>query len=197
MSMSAWPIVLGLVVAAVPMSACHRFYEIRGSVQVAPSAVRRARLPSVLCTGTGGALEKSLVHGRPAGRSQQRDPHPTITVFCSEPQVAEAFPLLESIYYGSLPRQAHVYAWLAPIAAAEPLCVGFATGTVEIDGATMYRLKLEVQDSTRRSDPTWPCGNKPPKGAPTTFAVTFDPEHKSWEEDDGGRWIERRILYLQ
>jgi hypothetical protein len=181
----------------VAMSACHRLYEIQGSVLVAPSAVRKARLPSVLCSGPGGSLETTSVHGHTTERPQERDGHPTALIFCSEPQVGETFPLRESIYYGSLPRRAHVYAWLAPVPAAQSLCAESKTDTVEVDRDTLYHLKLLTEADTHRGDPSWPCGGNPPKGAPMTFAVTFDPEHKTWEERDGGQWIERRALRIE
>jgi hypothetical protein len=196
MRMSARVFLLG-VACAVVTSACHRLYEIQGTIQVAPSAVRKARLPSVLCSGPGGSLETSYVHGHPTERAQERSVSPVAMIFCSEPQVGETFPLRESIYYGSLPRQAHVYAWLAPVPAAESLCSEFKTDVVAVDRDALYRLKLVTQAATHRADPSWPCGDKPSTGEPMTFAVTFDPDHKTWEEQDGGRWTERRVLRIE
>jgi hypothetical protein len=182
---------------AVGTSACHRLYEIQGTIQVATSAVRKARLPSVLCSGPGGSLETSGVHGHPTERAQAHGGSPAALIFCSEPRAGETIPLRESIYYGSLPRQAHVYAWLAPVPAAESLCAEFKTDVVEVDRHALYRLRLVTQAATHHGDPSWPCGNKPSTGEPMSFAVTFDPDHKTWEEQDRGRWIERRALRIE
>jgi hypothetical protein len=118
------------------------------------------------------------------------------TILCAAPRTVEELPLRQAFYYGSMPRHAHVYAWLEPIPVAAKICAESGSEVVDIGSATLYQLELEVQDSTHRADPTWPCGRQPWKESPTTYAVTFDPDHKTWEERDG-EWIERRTLTLE
>jgi hypothetical protein len=183
-------ILQAMIPVAMLAGGCHRSYEIMGDVFVTPSAVRRAQLPAVLCVGTGGDLKTTFVHGHPGG-----------ALFCAEPKVAEVFRLAEWIYYFSLPRQAHVYAWLVPVPAAAGRCAGEG-GTVSIDDDALYPIML----SSMRSEHTggeayrygrWPCGENPSTMTPMTFAVTFDPNAKTWEEADSGHWIERRVLRLE
>jgi hypothetical protein len=170
---------------------------IKGTVQVVPSAVRKARLPAVLCTGPGGPFETSFVNGHPARRREMDDVYPgTATIFCSAPQVDDTFPLDEAILQGPLPREAHVYAWLAPVPAAQSLCAESNDPIVRVDEAILYRLKVATQAATHRADPSWPCGPKPDEAAPMSFVITFDPKCRTWEETDRG-WIERRTIRLE
>src|SRR6185503_17201928 len=85
MRMSARVLLLG-VACAFATGACHRLYEIQGTIQVVPSAVRKARLPSVLCSGPGGSLETSAVHGHPTERPREPGGASAAVIFCSEPQ---------------------------------------------------------------------------------------------------------------
>jgi hypothetical protein len=170
-------------------ASCHRTYEIAGDIFVTPSAVRRVQLPAVLCVGTGGDLKTTFVHGHPGG-----------ALFCSEPKVAEVFRLAEAIYYGSLPSKAHVYAWLVPVPAAAVRCAG-EVGAVRVDADSLYPIMLSSMRSERhRQVPQhgrWPCSENPSTTTPMTFAITFDPDAKTWEELDGANWIERRVLRIE
>ena len=180
------------------MGGCHRLYQIQGAVQVVPTAAKKARLPAVLCSGPGGALETSFVHGHPTWRPTKSDvARGKATIFCSEPRANEQFSLDEAIYYGSLPREAHVYAWLAPVPAAESLCAESQEATVEVDPTALYQLELATQSLTHRGDPSWPCGPKPDASAPMSVVIAFDPKNKTWKEDDQGHWIEHRTIRLE
>jgi hypothetical protein len=189
-------ILVGLACGAA-LTACHRSYEVRGSVTVVPTAARKARLPAVLCTGYGGSLDWALVHGHPVQGLQETGKRWAPVIYCSEPRAEDIFPVRESIYYGSMPRRAHVYAWLAPVPVAESLCAEAGTDIVEVRDSTLYELKLRAQAQTRRADPEWPCGHLPPSVVPMTSAVTFDPDHPTWDASEGARWIEHRSLRLE
>jgi hypothetical protein len=176
---------------------CDSLYLIQGSVHVAPSAVGKARLPAVLCSGPGGPLEWSFVHSHPTWTSASDKADPRVaTIFCAEPHVEETFPLEEAILYGKL-RRAYEYVWLAPVPAAESLCASAKETAVKVDSAALYSLRLATQAATHRGDPSWPCGQKPNPSAPMKFVITFDPEHKTWVVDDEGHWIERPTILLE
>ena len=197
MQTAAKSILVGTVIGFT-MGGCHRLYQIQGAVQVAPSAAKKARLPAILCSGPGGPLEWSFVHGHPTWHPTKNDvDRGMATIFCSEPQADQAFPLDEAIDYGSLPREAHIYAWLAPVPAAQSLCAQSQAATMQVDPAALYQLKLDTQAATHRGDPSWPCGQKPDPASPMNFVITFDPEHKTWEVDDRGHWIEHRTIRLE
>jgi hypothetical protein len=184
-------------VVGVAVGGCDSLYLIQGSVHVAPSAVGKARLPAVLCSGPGGPLESSFVHSHPTWTSAKDNAEPGVaTIFCAEPHGEETFPLDEEILYGKL-RRAYEYAWLVPVPAAESLCASTKEVAVKVDTAALYRLKLATQTSTHRGDSSWPCGQKPAPEAPMTFVITFDPEHKTWVVDDEGHWIERPTIRLE
>lgn len=187
---------LGLVFVA-QLTACHRSYDVQGSVTVVPAAARKARLPAVLCTGYGGSLDWAVVRGSPAAGLHESGKLWAPVIFCKEPRAEEIFPLRGSIYHGSMPYRAHIYAWLAPVPVAEPLCAEAGTDIVPVRDSKLYELKLKAQAQTRRADPEWPCGHLPPAVVPMTFGVTFDPDHPTWDESDGARWIERRDLRLE
>jgi len=141
-------------------------------------------------------LETSGVYGRPAGRAKHSSEG---TIFCGpSPQEVE-FPLYESIYYGSIPRRAHVYAWFAPVPAAAELCAEGGEPTIQVDQATLDRL-MSPDDAGKspgeRAPVSYPCGRNPTLDMPMAFAVTFDPANKTWSEA-GARWIERRDLRIE
>jgi hypothetical protein len=175
---------LNVVAVALFAGGCHRTYQVQGSVNVVPSVARRASFPAVVCTAFGDPSGQSVVHGHTAAA----------TILCAPPRAPETFPLREDFYYGSMPTRAHVYAWLEPLPVAEKLCAESGKPTVLAD---LYALKLQVQNSTHRADPSWPCGDDPRHEAPMTYAVTFDPDHKTWDEGDGAMWVERRTLTIE
>jgi hypothetical protein len=105
------------------------------------------------------------------------------------------------MYHGRLPNRAHVYAWLVPVPAAQRLCTGSESAhVVAVDYATLYALRLSQQTIGPRTvalPPTWPCHMNPTPDAPMDFAVTFDPDNRTWtEHSDGAIWIERRRLRI-
>jgi hypothetical protein len=174
---------------------CHRMYEIRGDIVVAGSGLQKSHLPSVLCQGRGGPLESSGIYGRPVSRNERN-----ATIFCVAQSADYVFPLRESIYYGSIPRRPHVYAWLAPVPAAVDVCKGAAGPSVEVDIKELDRL-MSPDDAAKpfheRAPVTWPCGEKPAREMPMDFAVTFDPDRKTWTDKGGGTWIEQRTLRIK
>jgi hypothetical protein len=188
-----WP-VLALVLA----TGCHRLYEIRGVVIVgATGPVGEKTTPAVLCSGHGGPLETSGVYGRPifarTGSSEA-------TIFCYRPNQMTTFPLRESIYYGSIPRRAHVYAWLAPVPGAVQLCEERGTPMLKVDYRILYRMmspKESEKPVARSFLERRPCGSKPSPSIPMDYAVTFDPENPTWTEHENGTWIEQRTLHIK
>ena len=179
----------------VALTGCHRMYEIRGEIIVAPSAVRKGGVPAFICAGHGGPLASSGIYGQPAYRSSAAG----ITVLCQPPVAPVSFILEESIYYGSVPRRAHVYAWLVRAPAADVLCKNAsADGTITLDYDALDRLVMPVEAAKpwhHRSPATRLCGQNPRREDPLAFAITFDPDNKSWNEK-GGTWTERRTLRI-
>lgn len=183
------------VLALMALTGCHRMYEIRGEIMVASSAVRKGGAPTFICAGHGGPLASSGISGQPARRPSNAG----ITVLCEPPVAPVSFILEESIYYGSVPRRAHVYAWLVPAPAAAVLCENAsADGTITLDYDALDRLVLPLEAAKPwhdRSPATRLCGQNPRPGDPMAFAITFDPDNKTWNER-GGTWTERRTLRI-
>lgn len=109
------------------------------------------------------------------------------------------FPLHESIYHGSLPRLAHVYAWFAPVPAATKLCAERGVPMVQVDFGTLDRL-MAPDDADKppgeRAPVSYPCGRNPTPEMPMAYVVTFDPEHETWSES-GATWVEKRDLRIE
>jgi hypothetical protein len=173
-------------------------YEIRGIVVVAGKGPGgEETMPTVLCSGHGGPLETSGVYGRPMlGGTDSSE----ATVFCYRPSQVTSFPLRESIYYGSIPRRAHVYAWLAPVPGAVQLCRDHGTPIVKVDYLVLYQMmsRKESEEPVARSAlESRPCGASPSPSMPMDYAVTFDPQNPTWTEQEGGRWIEQRTLRIK
>jgi hypothetical protein len=185
-----------LLLFLLVLDGCHRSYVIQGEIVVAPDAPARVRQPSLLCVGNGGALQSSGVWGHPASANEEAAEG---TLFCGRPAKAVSFPLRESIYYGSVPQRAHVYAWLFPVPRAQDLCARAGTPMIKLDIATLDRLISpgEADKPPQQRAPSGrPCGQNPTQEMPMDFAVTFDPDHKTWTEEDAG-WIERRTLHIR
>jgi hypothetical protein len=73
-----------------------------------------------------------------------------------------------------------------PVRAAQTLCAQPAPdGTISVDRDTLERLMTSA-----------PCWRKPERDNPMAFAITFDPDHKSWKEE-GGTWTEQRTLRIE
>jgi hypothetical protein len=169
-------------------------YEIDGEIQVAPSALGKVTLPAVLCAGKGGPLETSGVYGHPASDGASKN----ATLFCSIPKDEEIFRLHEMITQSSLPKRAYVYAWLQPVPAAAPLCAAQGTATAKVTWKDLDPLMSPTArlPPEQRAPIDWPCGADPQKGMPLASAITFDPEHKTWERVAGG-YTEHRTLRIQ
>jgi hypothetical protein len=183
-----------LLVHLVLLGGCgDRIYRIRGKVVVARRAPDGAAVPTVLCVGKGGPLESSGLYGHPANRTEYGS---VGTIFCGHAPQDIDFPLDEIIIGTSMPRRAHVYAWLEPVPAAEKLCAGRGTAMLQVDRQTLDRLMSpEHADNPRdqRAPVTWPCGRNPTPGMPMAYSVTFDPDHPTWSED----WVEKRTLRIE
>jgi hypothetical protein len=105
--------------ALVALTGCHRMYELQGEIIVAPGAVRKGCAPAFICAGHGGPPASSGIYGTACLPPLHRGHHRA----CEPPVAPVSFTLKESLYYGSVPRRAHVYAWLV---SCDP--EGFSTG---------------------------------------------------------------------
>jgi hypothetical protein len=61
-------------------------------------------------------------------------------------------------------------------------------GSVNVVPSVARRAQFPAVVCTAFGDPS---GDE----SPMTYAVTFDPDHKTW--DDGAQWIERRTLTIE
>ncbi len=176
---------------------CHRLYVIRGNiVVVAQESAHEDALPAVLCSGHGGPLETSGVYGSPVVSSESRE----ATIFCRRPSEPMTFSLHESIYYGSVPRRAHVYSWLAPVPGAKDICTRAEGPAVKIAYRDLDQLMSPVESKKPPNERTLvgrPCGETPKRSMPLAFAITFDPKNRTWVEESGGVWIEERSLRIK
>lgn len=171
---------------------CDRGYVIEGKITVARGA-GAAVMPAVLCEGKGGPLMSSALYAHPATQRTSSK----ATIFCKPPAEDVEFPLDEEILQGALPRRAHAYAWLEPVPAAKPLCGDRAT--IEIGTNELDQLMEPDEAKKPRSDrglDTYPCGHNPVPGRSMTYAVTFDPDHKTWVERKT-EWVEHRDLRIE
>jgi hypothetical protein len=161
-------------------SACHRYYLVRGDVVINPGVVMSSRMPALLCTGRGGSPDVSAMSAQPL--TDERGG--VALVLCHAPDRAVRLPFTERLYYGSLPRQMHIYAFTEPAPDAQPMCDS------QPDNAVVQISTAEWGGYRRCFDRQWPSNGM-------AFTVTFDDSKaKTWTEEDG-TWTEKRDIALR
>jgi hypothetical protein len=124
----------------------HRFYVATGTAVVRPTVVRHFGMPALICSGHGGPLETSGVHGAPLGRDLEQKPR----VFCSAPRSPIALEYRESVYTSDFPRRMHVYVWLERHPELEGVCAEKAEPFVELEAG-------DLKGYGSPNPPEWPC----------------------------------------
>jgi hypothetical protein len=168
---------IGLFVTTIGMLG-HRFYVADGTAVVAPAVVRHVGTPALLCSGHGGPLQSSGVHGAPLGRGLEEKPR----VFCGVPNLPMSFQYSQSVYTNHFPRRMHVYVWLERHPELEGLCASQSTPVVEI----------EARDLTGHGSQTpteWPCFKPDARGG-LGYAIVFENDAP---DDRETRQIELRV----
>jgi hypothetical protein len=169
-----------ILMVAVLVAGCHRFYEVHGDVVINPGTLAASRMPVAICMGRGGAPETSAMYARPAHDEHMRA---AAYVLCRDPSKPVRIPFAEGVYYGSLPRQMHVYAFTESVPDAQPYCDSLPGEAVIMIFAVKWKGYLRCFD---RTQPSREMG----------FAVTYDDSKaRTWTED-GGRWNEKRDIVL-
>ena len=131
---------------------------------VSPAALAHVKLPALVCSGHGGPLESSGVYGSPLGSSLERPPQ----VLCSGTAGSTALAYEESVYYGKLPRQMHVYVWLEPHPELEKQCRAATSPIISV-----AHRDLKGYGSEKPTD--WPCF-APDRNGSLGYAVAFQTE---------------------
>jgi hypothetical protein len=180
-----------LLTGALALAGCDGIYFIKGTIRVNPSAVSRIGGPSVVCEGRGGPLETSAVAGRPARRPGAAH---GATLFCAAPGTEQVFELNQMFIGAHMPTRAHAYAWLAPVPRAKAVCKAGET-IKEVDYSTLDELMSRdpTKPASKRAPVDYPCGEKPQPGWPMDQAITFDPDHVTWDANG----TEHRDLQLR
>jgi hypothetical protein len=170
-----------LVAAALPGTACHRFYDVRGDVVINPRAVPASEMPALLCTGRGGAPEVAGMYARPLTDEHSRG---VALVLCRDPNTVVRVPFKEGLYYGSLPREMHIYAFREAAPDTQPICE-------TQPGKSVIQVSASEWTGYRR------CFDRHTPTKDMAFAVTFDDaKARTWTENKG-TWTEQRDITLR